>query len=63
MAHHWRKPEKPQAAEQRPSVLTELIELFRKSFHPVGDEKNRWAMPFSTAPMAFHRRFAGRKHP
>lgn len=62
MAHHWRKPEKL-PVEKRPSVLAELIELFRSSFHMAGHEKNEWAMPFDVASMAVRRRFAGRKRP
>lgn len=61
MAHHWRKPEKPMT-ENKPSVMAELIELFRSSFHIQGHEKNEWAMPFDVASMAVRRRFAGRKH-
>lgn len=60
MAHHWRKPEKP-IAENKPSVMDELIELFRSSFPMQGHEKNEWAMPFDVASMAVRRRFAGRK--
>ncbi len=62
MAHHWRKPEKP-PIEKRPSVLSELLELFRSSFHPViGVDKNQWAMHFDETAMAIRRRFAGHKH-
>jgi hypothetical protein len=62
VAHHWRKPEKP-IAKSRPSVIAELVELFRSSFHAAGHEKNEWAMPFNMAPMGFRRRFVGRKRP
>lgn len=62
MAHHWRKPEKPIAAN-KPSVLDELVELFRSSFHTAGHEKNEWAMPFNVASMGFRRPFVGRKRP
>jgi hypothetical protein len=61
MAHHWRKPERPMPAEKTPSILAELVELFRSSFRTPGHEKNHWAMPFSATPTAFRRRFAGRK--
>ena len=60
MAHHWRKPEKPPVVS-KPSVIAELLALFRTSFHPAGIEKNHWAMPFDEASMAIRRRFAGRK--
>jgi hypothetical protein len=60
MAHHWRKPEKP-VVKKGPSVMAELIELFRSSFGAAGEDKNQWAMPFRDAPTAFPRPFTGRK--
>ena len=61
MAHHWRKPEKPPVVS-KPSVLAELLDIFRSSFHPlIGVEKNQWAMPFDETSMAIRRRFGGRK--
>ncbi len=62
MGHHWRKPYRPEPVEKKPSALLELFELIASSFRPAVAEKNHWAMPFNVAPMAFRRRFAGRKH-